>query len=167
MWKPFDSYNYLSDFVKEAKYLILSGICIEHKIYKVTIDAICCDMLARSYVLKLKSHTGYNSCPRCEIEGERIMNRTVFPYCKPQNRPPKRTLDGYKDKLTNDHHLPNTDISILIELPRFDIINSFSLDYMHILCLGLTKKLIFLWIKWSIKDSFAFLKSWRVVKFSC
>jgi len=56
----------------------LNGIQLKDKLYKVKIDAICCNMPARSFVLKIKSHTGYNSCPRCEIEGERIENRTVF-----------------------------------------------------------------------------------------
>lgn len=161
--KPTDSNDYLKDFVDEAKYLILNGIQLEDKLYKVKIDAICCDMPSRSFVLKIKSHTGYNSCPRCEIEGERKENRTVFPYCVPHKRPPNRTHNGYTDKLTNDHHLPNTDISILIELPMFDIINDFSLDYMHMLCLGVTKKLLFLWMNGPLNVR---LPSWKIRELS-
>lgn len=111
--KPTDSNDYLKDFLNEAKYLVLNGIQLEDKLYKVKIDAICCcDMPASSFVLKYKSHTGYNSCPRCEIEGERKENRTVFPYCEPHKLPPNRTHNGYTDKLTNNHHLPNTNISL-------------------------------------------------------
>ncbi|XP_025408468.1 uncharacterized protein LOC112682162 [Sipha flava] len=161
--KPSDSNDYLKDFVDEAKYLILNGFELENKSYKVKIDVICCDMPARSFVLKIKSHTGYNSCPRCEIEGDRKENRTVFPYCELDKRPPIRTHNGYTDKLTNDHHLPNTDISILIELPMFDIINDFSLDYMHMLCLGVTKKLLFLWMNGPLNVR---LPSWKIKELS-
>jgi len=161
--KPSDSNDYLKDFVDEAKYLVLNGIKLEDKLYKVKIDVICCDMPARSFILKIKSHTGYNSCPRCEIEGERKENRTVFPYCELHKRPPNRTHNGYTDKLTNDHHLPNTDISILTELPMFDIINDFSLDYMHMLCLGVTKKLLFLWMNGPLNVR---LPSWKIRELS-
>jgi len=161
--KPSDSNDYLKDFVDEAKYLVLNGIKLEDKLYKVKIDVICCDMPARSFVLKIKSHTGYNSCPRCEIEGERKENRTVFPYCELHKRPPNRTHNGYTDKLTNDHHLPNTDISILIELPMFDIISNFSLDYMHMLCHGVTKKLLFLWMNGPLNLR---LPSWKIKELS-
>lgn len=104
--KPLVSNDYLKDFVDEAKYLVMNGIQLKDKLYKVKIDVICCDMPSRSFVLKIKSHTGYNSCPRCEIEGEHKENRTVFPYCELHKRTPNRTHNGYTDKLTNDHHLP-------------------------------------------------------------
>lgn len=41
----------------------------------------------------------------------------------------------------------SSDVSCLTEIPRFDIVSNFSLDYMHLICLGTVKKLILLWKK--------------------
>jgi len=45
-----------------------------------------------------------------------------------------------------EHHIFTTP-SILTQLPNFDIIQSFSLDYMHMTNLGITRKLVYLWIQ--------------------
>ncbi|CAI6357694.1 unnamed protein product [Macrosiphum euphorbiae] len=45
----------------------------------------------------------------------------------------------------------------------FDIINDFSLDYMHMLCLGVTKKLLFLWMN---GPSNVRLPSWKIRELS-
>jgi len=37
-------------------------------------------------------------------------------------------------------------ISLITEVPNIDIVNDFPLDYMHLVCLGVTKKLILLWL---------------------
>jgi len=37
-------------------------------------------------------------------------------------------------------------ISKLVELPSLDIVRAFPLDYMHLMCLGVTRKLITLWM---------------------
>lgn len=76
--KPIDSNEYLKDFVTEAEQLILNGIYINSKFYKVVLDVVCCDVPAKSFVLKIKSHNGFYSCTRCKIEGEYIENRLCF-----------------------------------------------------------------------------------------
>lgn len=37
-------------------------------------------------------------------------------------------------------------IPIITEIPEINLVDSFSLDYMHLVCLGVTKKLILLWL---------------------
>jgi len=62
--KPIDSneYEYLKNFVTEAEHLILNGIYINVKFYKVVLDVVCCDVPEKSFVLKIKSHDGFYSC---------------------------------------------------------------------------------------------------------
>jgi len=40
---------------------------------------------------------------------------------------------------------------ILINIPDINIVNCFSLDYMHLICFGVMRKLINLWFKGPLK----------------
>lgn len=42
-------------------------------------------------------------------------------------------------------------MSILLRIPNLDIIQCFSLDYMHLSCLGIMRKMINLWLKGPLK----------------
>lgn len=78
--KPTSSNEFLKDLVIEVKNLTSNGIILNNKMYEVTLDVICCDSPAKSFVLMTKGHTGYFSCSRCKIEGEFLENRTCFLY---------------------------------------------------------------------------------------
>lgn len=143
--KPSDSNEFLIDFCTEIRDLILNGLEITNKsgvVYKVQIilDVFCCDVPAKSFVLETKGHSGYFSCSRCKIEGE-YLNRGV---CFPDLNFVKRTHEQFVNKEQEEHHIGS---SILINIPNINIINCFSFDYMHLICLGIVKKLIKLWLK--------------------
>lgn len=139
--KPEDSSLFLEKFVHEAKKLLESGINGIHK--KLAIYAYCLDAPARSYILKIKGHSGYNSCIRCLHDGEYIQNRSCFAFIPSGSV--SRTHNDYITKRHDDHHTSNS-LSILVDLPNIDVVKSFVLDYMHIKCLGVTKKIMLLWI---------------------
>ena len=141
--KPYNSNNYLLDFVKEAKDLTLNGILINNIKVHVSIHVLCCDAPAKSFVLKVKGHSGFSSCTRCKIEGEHIKFRVCFPYT--QIKPIMRSHQDYINLADEDYHVGN-EISNLAELPNFNSVSSFSLDYMHLVCLGVMKKLLMLWV---------------------
>ncbi|KAF0713151.1 Uncharacterized protein FWK35_00036376, partial [Aphis craccivora] len=48
--------------------------------------------------------------------------------------------------MTNEEHHVGESISNLVELPGIDLVRMFTLDYMHLVCLGVVKKLIGLWL---------------------
>jgi len=144
--KPSSSNEFLNDFVMEAKNLTSNGIVINNKSYEVTVDVICCDSPAKSFVLNVKGHTGYFSCTRCKVEGEFLENRTCFPYNESDLQPSSRTHSEYLNRI-NKEYQTSLDVSCLSEIPRFDVVTNFSLDYMHLICLGTVKKLILLWKK--------------------
>lgn len=142
--KPKDSDLFLDEFVKEAQHLVNNGIKInETTSIKVTIDVFCCDAPARAFLLKIKYHSGYFSCSRCIIEGEHYKNRVCFPYSNIEIT--KRTHESYKNLMYEDHHTSTTP-SKLIEIPNLNLVSSFSMDYMHLTLLGVTRKLILLWL---------------------
>lgn len=107
----------------------------------VVVDAFCCDCPAKSYVLSIKGHAGYFSCTRCQVVGERVNNTTCFLGTSFS----KRTHVDFINRSDEDHHVTDT-ISILTEVPEINIVNDFSLDYMHLVCLGVMKKMLLLWL---------------------
>jgi len=139
--KPQDSNEFLNAFVMETKNLLLSGINIDGTTKQIKIDDFCLDTPAKSFILKIKGHAGFDSCTRCHEEGEYLNNRTCFPY---SSNLVKRTHNDYLIRKYEEHHVGNT-ISILSEL-LINIIDSFGLDYMHLTCLGVMRKLLHLWI---------------------
>jgi len=69
-----------------------------------------------------------------------------FPYSK--DKSDERTHEAYlivMYMLNEEYHVGNT-LSQLVELPGLDLIKTFSLDYMHLVCLGAVRKLILLWL---------------------
>jgi len=142
--KPNDSNDYLKYFIDECKILLKDGIVVGGILKKIIIFAFCCDAPAKSFVMKVKGHTGFSSCTRCFQSGEFLQNRTCFPYsaipCK------KRDHNGYLNMIQTNHHLHGGVTSNLIELSNFDIVQSFPLDYMHLVMLGVMRKLLNLWL---------------------
>lgn len=143
--KPANSNDFIKQFIDEAKMLYHNGISIKNKKYEFSVYTLCCDVPAKSFVLQIKGHSGFFSCTRCEVEGEYLSNRICFPYNSPSNRPPQRTHQNYILQSKEEHHAGAT--SLIATLPNFDVVTSFSLDYMHLVCLGVVRKLLLLWIR--------------------
>jgi len=139
--KPLDSNLFLKDMVNELKELSSVGMSTPYGKQIVLVDCISCDAPAKSFVSKTKGHTGFYSCSRCEIEAIYYENRVCFPGKKGKTR----THQDFLNRTNEEYHLTDS-ISILTDIPLIDMVYSFSLDYMHLVCLGIVKKLILLWL---------------------
>jgi len=142
--KPADANQFLRQFVEEISNLINNGITYNETIFSISIHSIICDAPAKSFITLTKGHTGYFSCPKCTIEGDFIANRICFPNFDYQ----ARTNDSFSNQIQEEHHLGR---SILLNIPHFDIVSHIPLDYMHMICIGVVKKLIKLWISGPLK----------------
>lgn len=134
--KPADANVFLKDFTDEAIILTAHGITINDYTYPFKINAFICDVPAKSFITLTKGHSGYYSCPKCTAKGEYIHNRVCYPYL---NSFPLRTNNDFRLKLQTDHH---TGTSILESIPTIDMVEDFPSDPMHLLYLGIVKKLI-------------------------
>lgn len=134
--KPKEANCFLQEFVDDAVDVITNGIIINCKEYKVTIKSFICDAPAKSFITYTKGHTGYFSCTKCHIEGSYSDNRVCFPETKNLRL---RTDSGFRLKLQADHH---NGTSVIERIPNFDMVDGFPLDYMHLICLGVVKKLL-------------------------
>lgn len=140
--KPRDPNAFLQSLVDDLIRLINEGFRKDDKLIKITLFGLICDAPAKAFALCIKSHTGFYSCSKCTIKGKYIHNRICFP---------STTLPCHLR--TNELFAANaykhfqTGYSILNNIPRFLPISYTPLDYMHLLCLGVVKKLILFWIK--------------------
>lgn len=137
--KPSNSQEFLKEFIEEAKLLCNDGIFINNKHIKCSIDSIICDTPAKSFILQIKGHTGYSSCTKCITEGDFRCNKVCFPEI---NASLRTDLD-FRLKTDENFHIGTT---IVEEIPNFDLINNIPLDYMHLVCLGVTRRLLYLWL---------------------
>lgn len=135
--KPTSSNDFLRAFVEELQTLLLHGLTINDSVVQVKLEAIICDAPARAFITMTKGHGGYSGCPKCTVEGSYLQGRVVFldMDC------PLRTDFSFRQQDDSEHHKGE---SILFDLP-IDSVHDLPLDYMHLVLLGVVKKLLSLW----------------------
>ena len=102
--KPVDVSAYLRDFVEEFTVLQRSGIVSGSNRYSILLTAVVCDTPARSFIKKVKGHTGYFGCDKCIQEGDYVNGRMIFPEVDAQ----LRTDESFRALCNEEHHLGTT-----------------------------------------------------------
>lgn len=137
--KPNNSNIFLSRFVDEMKILQSEGLRLHNKTVKVKISKIVCDAPAKSFVLNIKNFNSYSSCTKCHAEGSFRKNRMTFPELNST----LRTNEEFYSETDKEYH---KETSILCDL-KIDFSKSVPLDYMHLVLLGVMKRLLQFWTK--------------------
>lgn len=122
--------------------MTLNGILYENKIIQFSVLCIICDSPAKAFLLSVKGHGGYSSCTKYRVEGIYHENRTCFP----DTTAPKRTDREFIMKTDEDYHMENSSC-LLEEISNLGLVTNVPLDYMHLVCLGVKRKMLLLWIK--------------------
>lgn len=136
--KPGNISEYLHDFVDEIKCIFENGVKVGEDTVKVHLSSFICDAPARSFVKQIKGHNSYYGCEKCSQKGV-WMGKVTFPSVNA----PLRTDSGFKSMAYEEHHIarsPLTDVGI-------GMVSQFPYDYMHMVCLGVMRKLIGLWVR--------------------
>jgi hypothetical protein len=142
--KPKSAEDFLGPFLTEMMKLQSEGLHFEGVQFAVELRAVICDAPARQFVKAIKGHGGYGACERCTQTGFHIEehNCRVFPILE---KVVLRTDVSFRRQISKNHH---TGKSPFLPL-RIDMILSFPLDYMHLVLLGVFKRLILIWTgKW-------------------
>lgn len=137
--KPDNCNIFLRNFVDEMKLLQKEGLHVGNRILPVKINKILCDAPAKSFVLCIKNFNAYHSCTKCWAERLFTKNRMTFPELHSK----LRTNEEFYSKADEDFH---KETSVLCEL-NIDFITSVPLDYMHLILLGITKRVLGFLIK--------------------
>lgn len=132
--KPSDFNELLEEFVNEAVQMTLNGVCIGSHYFNFKISMLLFDAVAKASVLRIKGHSGYSSCSKCTQEGE-YLDHVIFPDLEFI----KRTNDDFVNQSDPEHHTGHT---ILQKIPNLGLVTDVPLDYMHLVCLGVVKKLL-------------------------
>lgn len=136
--KPKDVNTFLVPFVNDMENIAENDINVNGKVITVILNTIICDAPARAYITCTKYHSGYFGCSKCTQEGE--WNRTVT---FPEIDNPLRTNESFITMEQEEHHNGE---SILTRL-KIDMIFNVTIDYMHLVCLGVIKRFLQLWTK--------------------
>lgn len=141
MSKPTSGAEYLSDFVAEVTKLHKHGFQLSSVVVFVRLHSIVCDAPARAFLKNIKSFTGYHGCERCIQRGEYFCSRMTFP----DTDSTLRTNESFINMTDEDHHLSDVP-SPLSQLP-IGMVTGFVLDYMHLVCLGVVRRLLLVWLR--------------------
>lgn len=135
--KPSDCNEYLDSFVQEFRAILADGLQYKEKLYNIAICNFVCDTPAKAFVKKIKSHNAYHGCQQCTTEGVYNLNRMTFPDVDAD----LRTDEDFILMVDQEHHHDMDNPSILTQLP-IGMIQQFPLDYMHLVCLGVMKRIL-------------------------
>jgi hypothetical protein len=133
--KPNCINEYLSDFLKELQEVSLNGIIFNSKHFQIQLKAFICNAPARAFLKELKGHTGYYACERCTIKGLWRRNRILF-HSREEHT--LRTDVDFRNRCYVHHQ---TSATPLVEF-GINCVSSFCLDYMHLVCLGVVKRVL-------------------------
>lgn len=128
--------EFFKDFVAEIKLLKENSLVVENKYINIECRSFCCDAPARAYVKATMSFNSYQGCDKCLVQGK-FVRRMVFLDCNAALREDKEFSEG---KYGNYHK----GVSPLNEI-GIGMVTAFPVDYMHCVCLGVMRKLLFLW----------------------
>lgn len=132
--KPLEPNEYLEDFLADVHELRANGFEFKGKLFHFRGVAFICDAPAKAYIKFVKSHTAYFACNHCTTEGDYVAHRVVYP----QLDAALRTNESFRNKDQEEHH---TGESVLEQLD-IDMVQDFPCDPMHLLYLGINRKIL-------------------------
>ncbi|KAJ8935531.1 hypothetical protein NQ314_012749, partial [Rhamnusium bicolor] len=139
--KPTPLIDFLKPFVNECQALIAEGINFKNKHFKIKLEAFYCDAPARAYLKQIVGHNGKEACERCDIVS--IYSREDKKRYYPTNSNAKLRSDEDFLNISSDHVSGQ---SPLLELD-VGLVSNFVLDPMHLIYLGIMKRLINYWLE--------------------
>ena len=133
--KPQNVNEYLQPFVHELVNLEEQGLETNGLVYSIRVRCIVADAPARSFIKCTKNHNAYYGCERCNCKGE-WHRRVIF-----RSTCEMYTEETFRSQKFEKHHEGDSPLLPL----SMDMIFQIPLDYMHLCCLGIMKKLLLVW----------------------
>ncbi|KAJ8030886.1 hypothetical protein HOLleu_27427 [Holothuria leucospilota] len=134
--------NFLQDTISDLNALISQGFCHRGQMLQISLKSIICDAPARAMVKCIKLYSGYYGCDKCSQKGL-YLGRMTYPISQSKDLVP-RTDFSFRNEENPNHH---TGISPLIDLANLNMVDDFPVDYMHSVCLGVTRRLLLIWLR--------------------
>ncbi|KAH9595763.1 hypothetical protein MS3_00001695 [Schistosoma haematobium] len=131
--------------ITELQELLTVGINVDkyHLHLTVKLVAVICDAPARSNVKYIVGHNGIAGCDKCQVLGTRMGGRMTFP----NGEHDLRSDVTFRCRSQSIHHRGRSSFE---NLP-VDMIKCFPCEPMHMIYLGVTKKIVSLWKELALK----------------
>lgn len=145
---------FLKPFIEELASVQMQTLTITDDDFKFDfiLFALLCtlDTVAKDKLQKKKQFNGYLGCSYCLHPGTRVIGHQIR-YCNCENDISNRTHENaLKDmkKASATQEIINgfKNISPVLGLPNFNVINGFCIDYMHSILLGVSRQMMELWL---------------------
>uniref|UniRef100_A0A182R5I1 Uncharacterized protein n=1 Tax=Anopheles funestus TaxID=62324 RepID=A0A182R5I1_ANOFN len=158
--KPRSKEAFSRPLVTELTNLTEHGIIIAGKLIQIRVRAFIADSPARAFIKGTASYNAKAGCLKCTVRGQsdELVRVVYFPY----GDAAPRTDENSRNFLCGAHQIEPTPV---YDLPQFDLIKQVSVsDQLHLSDLGVTRKLLMIWIigkhrtnctKWSNQECVA------------
>ncbi|KYN01124.1 hypothetical protein ALC62_08079 [Cyphomyrmex costatus] len=133
--------DFLEPFVREVDNLLQNGYTHNNIAYQFSIRHYILDAPARAKVKCCIEHGGYCACEKCEVVGEWIDNRMTYVELNEI----LRTDESFRNQEQPYHHQGH---SPLLKIEAH-LISQFRLDGLHLIDLGVFKRLMLALLKWN------------------
>lgn len=137
--KPHDINQFLEKFVEEIFDLQENHLFIGGKKILFKIRAVICDAPAKSFVCGIAHHSSANGCSKCTQLAKKICN--VLTYSSEVGKIIDDD-DFAKRKYKNHHQLKFNNTKTPLEKINLNMIRQVPLDPMHVIDLGVTRKML-------------------------
>lgn len=156
--KP-DMMKLFEPLAKELEKLELNGLVFEQQVFRVAVTSAVLDLPAKAAFQQTMQYNGYFGCGFCLHRGEKVGRVVKFPI---RNKSVAlRKHSDFVEVMSKIYANKNAEINVngikgispAISFEYFDMVKSFALDYMHCVCLGVSKNLYDFWFKPSLKSA--------------
>lgn len=137
------------------------------------ITSCSADLPAKAQVQGMVGHSGYFGCGYCLIKGDPIKkdskSKAVIRFLAKESsiRTHQKVMETYATfkSLMNSKPVNGIkNISCMVAAEDFDLVNGFSIDYMHCVLLGIMRKLTDLWLNTANKSQSFFISKKKQIE---
>lgn len=137
--KPYYVDTYLHAFITEIKDLFNDGFLIGNKNLPFKIRAFVCDAPAGAYIRGITAHNSLHGCNKCDQVGKSIEKVVTFAVTSANLITDEDFINRKYNKLHKKNFISQ---KLAIENVGLGMITQFPLDCMHLIDLGVTKKIL-------------------------
>lgn len=156
--KP-DMIIFFEPFANEVEKLELNGFVFNQQVFRAAVTCAVFDLPAKAAFQQTMQFNGYFGCGFCLHSGKNVGGSVKFPVRNESVVLRKHSdfVEVMSKMYVNENVKINENgikgISPAISFEFFDMVKSFGLDYMHCVCLGVSKNLYDFWFKPSLKSA--------------